>query len=422
MGMREGSQAVDGCIARGWRRTLGLILGILALSMGAALAQTFTSGSTGADGALDLTGTPPGTVIDFDPAAFTPPLDADGDSVYHFTTITIPANVTVRLRANKAGAAPIHWLATGVVVIDGTLDLNGNNGHTSVAPRVPSVPGPGGFAGGIGPGTPNLPPQAGFGPGGGCAGGGNAGHATSGSGNSCTTGGLSYGNPFVLPLIGGSGGGGFNAGFFGSGGGGAGGGAIMIASSVSIRVNGVIRANGGSGGSGPGNSPLGAGSGGAIRLVAPTMTGAGSLEAFSGNNNLAAPGRIRIEALQNTFTGSTGGVARVTTLLPAPILLPTGPLPQLRVVSVGGQAVPAHPRGTFSPADVTLNTTQAVAIQLEGQNIPPGTPVTVTVTNETEGTQVVASPPLAGTAALSTATVTVTVPAGFSQIFSHATW
>jgi hypothetical protein len=136
----------------------------------------------------------------------------------------------------------------------------------------------------------------------------------------------------------------------------------------------------------------------------------------------ASPGRIRIEALQNTFAGRSSGVARAATLLPAPILLPTGPLPQLRLVSVGGQAVPANPRGAFNPADVTINTTQMVDIQLEGRNIPPGTPITVTVANETEGTQVVASPPLAGTVALSTATVTVTVPAGFSRIFSHATW
>lgn len=420
MGIQEGSQAVDGRRARGWRRTLGLTLGILALGMGAALAQTFTSGSTGADGALNLTGTPAGTVIDFDPAAFTPPLDVDGDSVYHFTTITIPANVTVRLRATKVGAAPIHWLAAGDVVIDGTLDLNGENGHTSVAPRIPAVPGPGGFAGGIGSGTPNLPPQAGFGPGGGCAGGGQAGHATSANQFALcppgTTGGLSYGNAFVLPLIGGSGGGGQGDGF----GGGAGGGAIMIASSASIRVNGVIRANGGISGAGGGS--FGLGSGGAIRLVAPTMTGAGSLEVFGGFETIGTQGRIRIEALQNTFTGYSRGVTRATTLLPAPILLPTEPLPQLRVVSVDGQAVPAHPRGAFNPADVTLNTTQAVAIQLEGRNIPPGTPITVTVANETEGSQVVVSPPLAGTAALSTATVTVTVPAGFSQIFSHATW
>jgi hypothetical protein len=415
MTWREHDHTVGGRTAGGWSRTLWLTLGMIALGMGTAMAQAFNSGSTGADGALDFSGTPPGTVIDFDPKAFTPALDADGDSVYHFTTITIPANVTIRLRTTKAGAAPIHWLATGAVVIDGILDLNGEDGHTPVTPRIPSVPGPGGFAGGIGTGTPNLPPQAGFGPGGGCAGGGNAGHATSISqGNLCTTGGLSYGNTFLLPLIGGSGGGGLGSGY----GGGAGGGAIMIASSVSISVNGAIRANGGTNGFSP---FVGLGSGGAIRLVAPTVTGAGNLEASDGGS-IAAPGRIRIEALQNTFIGSTTGVARATTLLPAPILLPTGPLPQLRVVSVGGQTVPAHPRGTFNPADVTLNTAQAVAIQLEGRNIPPGTPITVTVANETEGTQVVASPPLAGTAALSTATVTVTVPAGFSQIFSHATW
>ena len=201
MTLREHDHTVSERTAGGWSRTLWLTLGMIALGMGAAMAQTFTSGSTGADGALNLTGTPPGTVIDFDPTTFTPALDADGDSVYHFTTITIPANVTVRLRATKAGAAPIHWLATGAVVIDGILDLNGENGPASTAPRIPSVPGPGGFAGGIGPGTPNLPPQAGFGPGGGCAGGGNAGHATSvGQNPSC---GRSYGNAFLLPLLGG---------------------------------------------------------------------------------------------------------------------------------------------------------------------------------------------------------------------------
>src|SRR5688572_1021476 len=112
--------------ARRGLRMLWLTLGMIALGTVAAMAQTFTSGSTGADGALDFSGTPPGTVIDFDPTTFTPALDADGDSVYHFTTITIPADVTVRLRATKAGAAPLHWLATGAVVIDGTLDLNGD--------------------------------------------------------------------------------------------------------------------------------------------------------------------------------------------------------------------------------------------------------------------------------------------------------
>jgi hypothetical protein len=89
---------------------------------------------------------------------------------------------------------------------------------------------------------------------------------------------------------------------------------------------------------------------------------------------------------------------------------------------VGGQAVPATPRGSFNPVDVTINTTQAVAIQLEGRNIPPGTSITLIVANETEGSQTVSSSPLAGTAELSTANATVTIPAGFSRIFSHATW
>ena len=97
----------------------------------------FDSGSTGVDGALDFTGTPGGTIIDFDPSTFTPPLDGDLDSVYHFTTITIPPDVTIRFRQNSAGSLPIHWLASGPVVIDGTLDLSGEDGHAATnAPKL----------------------------------------------------------------------------------------------------------------------------------------------------------------------------------------------------------------------------------------------------------------------------------------------
>jgi hypothetical protein len=118
-----------------WLRILWFALGLITLGMGAGMAQTFNSGSTGADGAFDLSNTPPGTVIEFDPVSFTPVLDADGDSVYHFTTITIPEGVTLRLRADKAGSAPLHWLATGAVVINGTLDLNGEDGRGACMPK-----------------------------------------------------------------------------------------------------------------------------------------------------------------------------------------------------------------------------------------------------------------------------------------------
>lgn len=403
-----------------WWRTLGFALLAVILTTSTTSAQPFSSGSTGADGALDFPGAAPGTVIDFDPAALNPPRDTDGDGVYHFMTINIPANVTLRFRANKAGAAPIHWLATGTVVIDGILDLNGENGHdgSPSAPRLPSVPGPGGFAGGIGANAPNIAAQAGFGPGGGIAGGCSASHAVS---LFCFK--PAYGNAFLLPLIGGSGGGGGST--QSSRGGGAGGGALLIASSVSINVSGTIRANGGNGT--PFCCDSGSGSGGAIRLVAPTLTGNGTLSAQGGGgggagNVPASVGRIRLEATQNTFTGTMTGDARAVTLLPSTILLPTSPQPNLRVTSIGGQAVPANPRGSFSPVDVTIDTAQAVTIELKGENIPTGTTVNLTIVNETEGSQVITSSPLTGTAALSTASANVTIPAGFSRIFTRATW
>src|SRR5215510_14154314 len=80
-----------------------------------ALAQSVSSGSTGADGPLNLT--TPGTIA-FDPKTFNPPLDPDGDNVYHFTTINIGVGVTVKL-SSKILNGPVHWLAQGPVTIGG---------------------------------------------------------------------------------------------------------------------------------------------------------------------------------------------------------------------------------------------------------------------------------------------------------------
>ena len=76
-----------------------LVLSIF-LSQSTVRAQTFDSTSDGSDGALDFSTVPPGTTIVFDPTSFTPPLDTDGDNIFHFTTITIPSEVTIRLPAN----------------------------------------------------------------------------------------------------------------------------------------------------------------------------------------------------------------------------------------------------------------------------------------------------------------------------------
>src|SRR5882762_10024 len=131
-------------------------------NVGFAQTQTFNSGSNGSDGALNLT--TPGTII-FDPKTFNPPLNPAGDNVYNFTTINIAAGVTVKL-SSKVLSGPVYWLAQGAVTIDGTIDLNGEDGapNTKLAStRIPAAGGAGGYSGGIGgsliPGEP--PPQPG---------------------------------------------------------------------------------------------------------------------------------------------------------------------------------------------------------------------------------------------------------------------
>ncbi|HLA39781.1 MAG TPA: hypothetical protein VJ417_07285, partial [Candidatus Glassbacteria bacterium] len=216
-------------------------------------AQTFSSGSNGSDGALNLTTATPGVVggvLIFnpaDPVTFPTPLDPDGDHIYHFTTINIGAGLTVKLTSKYFGGA-VYWLASGAVTINGIVDLNGEPGHDCIpglpdySKRRPALGGAGGWNGGIGGGgsVPNLVAQAGSGPGGGALG------PIPGNGVNGTL----TANQYLIPLIGGSGGSGAavstSTTCFGPGGGG-GGGAILIASTVSITVTspGQVRAAGG---------------------------------------------------------------------------------------------------------------------------------------------------------------------------------
>lgn len=395
-----------------------LLMLVTALCVPAVSMGQFDSGSDGSDGALDFSGEPPGTIIDFDPRDFSPPLDPDGDGVYHFTTVNIPLDITVRLRANRVGAGPVRWLASGAVTVGGVLDLDGEDG-SSALPTL-SVPGPGGFSGGakISSTVPNF--FSGYGPGAGTGQHCNASHAIARNLGACTSSGGVYGNGFLLPLVGGSGGGG-NTG----GGGGAGGGAILIASSLSVTIDGSVTAIGGDGG-GTGFG-AGGGSGGAVRIVAPQVSGTGAIDvrgqSSGGDGNRgSSEGRIRIEASTNSFAGQFFGDTRVVTLVPDPVLLPPADAPSLSISSIDGVAAPAFPQGLFNPVDVTIDNAQAVDIVISAKNIPLGTVVNVTVVNETEGATSVTSTPLAGTLEASTATASVTIPAGFSQVFTDADW
>ncbi len=411
--------------------TLSIIASMILIVAGALPAQTFDSGSDESDGALDLT--TPGTV-DFDPATFVPPLDPDGDNIYHFTTITIGPDVIVRLDSRYLDGPPF-WLASGVVQIDGAIELNGEDGldgpELAANSRFPALPGAGGFGGGIGSLASSVPTD-GLGPGGGVAAsggnaaGGGAGHAETGGSGGGGNGGPPYGNDFLFPLIGGSGGGGgkYEDGEDG-GGGGAGGGALLIASSAALVVNGSIEANAGGGGTSNTccESRGGGGSGGAIHLLAPVFQGTGSVSAAGGSGsfiNNGSPGRIRIEAFQQLFSGATDPPPIVTA--PFGLFLPPNAPPSVRAVSVDGVPVPANPTGSFTVPDVTIDSGVPVAIEIEARYVPLGTVARVHLLTDTGPDLIVDSTPLAGTLELSTATATVAIPSGFSRGFVRATW
>lgn len=260
--------------------------------------QTFGSGSSGADGPLNITS--PGLTY-FDPAKI--PNHHAGDTIFNFTTITIAAGSTLRLDATYL-PGPVYWLATGDVNIAGTVDLNGAPGHNETdkrSERLYSIPGAGGYAGGPG-GSSAVAAEAGAGPGGGAA------------ANCSTTPVISAkhgnfsGSQYLVPLNGGSGGGGacLAAGTTSCGGGGAGGGAILIASSSAITISGVISAKGGTQGSFPGcGTASGFGSGGAVRLVSNMigLTDSGVIDVSGASEALPFSGFLRLESYQLSNRG-----------------------------------------------------------------------------------------------------------------------
>ena len=201
---------------------------LLAVLVGAGASAQVNSGSNGSDGA-------------FNPATSTVINMADHpNGIYQYTSVTISNGVTVTFIPN-ANNSPVTWLVQENCEIDGTVDVSGQS---------PGIGGPGGYSGGM----TGSNPTAGQGPGGGPASlavssyGCNASYGSSGSDNGLNYSGPTYGNIFILPLIGGSGGSGsYYYGGFGGANGGGGGGAILIASSNQIQLTGNIWALGGSG-------------------------------------------------------------------------------------------------------------------------------------------------------------------------------
>ena len=314
-----------------------LLAGLLLCGAGlsGAFAQGFTSGSTGTDGALNVTSN---TLL---------ALPANG--IFNFTTVTIAPNVTLYFAKNPLNT-PIYILATGDVVINGYINVSGGSGSGN--PPVGGVGGPGGFDGGLPGADPSsIPPGAGYGPGAGlpgpnnvlAAGAGAGGYGSGGSGGNSTNHGGIYGSPLLVPLVGGSGGGG-TTGSPGAGGGG-GGGAILIASSTRIVMNGTGHIIANSAGS---TSAFNGGSGGAIRLVAPSVSGNGEVNVYG--NNGGGYGRIRIDALDRSNLSFAVNPPAASSIGAAMFLFPN-PIPRLDVISAAGQTIPV---GNANPVTVVL--------------------------------------------------------------------
>lgn len=391
-----------------------------------AFAQTFDSTSTGEDGALDFADAEPGTTIIFDPTTYNPPLDRDGDGIYHFTTISIPESVTVRLssRVPSLGSRPVYWLASGRITIGGVLDLDGEDGADgAIEYSYPSIAcaGAGGYNGGLA-GTGND--QYGK-PGSGPGGGGDNIYGRKGAGHLYKRSSSAYGNTFLLPLLGGSGGGGGGhaSGNSTGGGGGAGGGALLLVSSEVIIVNGRISARGGAGGqTDDPNQSGGGGSGGSIRLVAPKCIVNGKILASGGGahypHDEGSPGRIRIECFERQVAEEINPVPQV--VKPGKLYLPQGH-PTIRVTSVGGISVSTSPTADYESPDIVVDG-ETFTFEITASNIPAGTILNVHVYSEGAEALTVSSTPLEGSLEESTATAEVPVPPGFALSFVRATW
>ncbi|MEA2069066.1 MAG: hypothetical protein U9P12_07695 [Verrucomicrobiota bacterium] len=374
----------------------GMILGLVMLQ-GAAFAAITVPGADNSDGTLHVVSNAT-VVIDLSQAVsgnWDTNNTANAGSgvydsnkwavVYKYSSVTIDHGATLSF-ANHLSRAPVVWLVDGDVTIDGTVNVSGDGWAT--APAI-SEPGAGGFRGAMGYYTANVGASAGFGPGGGDTQANLRGYGASHA-NTVAESPDVYGNPSLVPLLGGSGGGGSTGGF----GGGAGGGAILIACSGTLTLNGQILSNGGSGHDWAySNNDSGGGSGGGIRLVADSFAGNGLVEAKGGIGGTypGALGRVRLERVNNndTWTAiapdpSVVGLTDGDTAL----LWPTATAPTVTVLSIGSEDVPGDPLASFGTvgADVALAQTNTTQVLIETSYVEQASVVTVRVTPRSNAT------------------------------------
>ncbi|HOC00124.1 MAG TPA: hypothetical protein PKM43_15445 [Verrucomicrobiota bacterium] len=261
--------------------------------------------------------------------------------VFKFASVTVPADVKVTFK-NHPSRAPVVWLVQGDVVINGVVSVDGQAGddNESLA-HVNIEGGPGGFRGGLG-----------------VSGDGNSADSGLGPANSYYS--LSYGNPQILPLIGGPGHGPASQYSYPPKRRAGGGGAILIAARGSITLGGKVTSNGGDFRQGA-SSPM---FGGAIKLICQEIAGGGTLEPGSG-------GRLRIEANSQKLTHPSLADYFAPPPGPTPVIWPPADAPKARIVSVDGQPAPVDPPARLNgQPDIMTQTTNQVEVVIETLNFP----------------------------------------------------
>ena len=365
----------------------------------AARAAINIPGATGFDGDLNITAD---TVIDLSqavPGTWNDPNQNPANAgkgvydpakwavVFKYSSVNVAAGATVTFK-NHTSRAPVVWLVNGNVTINGTVCLNGQDHQ---APPILAEPGPGGFRGGTGWYAGTVSQSAGFG-----IGGGSVRSDWSGSGGSYgtlgPTGSSTYGNPAILPLLGGSGGAGNTddrgPGSYRSGGGG--GGAMLIACTSILSVSGEVTANGGRGLNSSSGRASGSGSGGGIRLLTSTLAGTGKLNAVGGSSWIpGGSGRIRIERVTNSNTITVTPDPSVVPLSSGDtaLIFPPFGAPEVKIVSIGGQDAPDDPKAAFGTegADVALPQTTSTTVVIRTTNVEKAATVKVRGTPRSSG-------------------------------------
>lgn len=425
-----------------------------------AFAAPFVSGSTGADGAFAPTAN---TTVQLPPSG-----------VLHYTTVTIPAGVTVKFAKNSANTAVVI-LTTGDVAIAGTIDIGGGASLMTKYGLAGDmnkggVGGPGGFDGGRGGlQEQNRKGGTGYGPGGAgggihagggasdagsgaecyrrTQGGGGGGFAAAGEPSKCIqdngwvfavdlrTGyaGPNYGSNSMLPLVGGSGGGGGAGGLNGwslpGSGGGGGGGAVMLVAAGSVSLTGTVNARGGNGGAinnGDCNYTYrdsggagGGGSGGAVRILTPAFSGSGSINVGGGTGGCRSGNGTAY--VDNSNSGGHGSVGRSSIEIVSGGTFSLSVIPTLAITSIGGVAVPPNPSGA---GDVTLpgELPNPADITISASGIPVGTVVKLTLSQPYNDKVTANASALAGTLQASTSTGSINIPSGSSVLMASTTY